>query len=503
MFSSAYLLVTACCLFATLGSFLFGYDSGVISTVIDQETFKHRFHRPSDAATGGIVASYNGGAIIGSLLVSYLSDPWGRRPVLFVGGLLATLGAALQAGAVNVAMLIAGRLIAGLSVGLMSSIIPVYCSEVSPPRIRSFLGSLQQWMIGLGAVVAQWVGYGCSLRTGNFTWSFPLALQALPAIVLSGGIWFLPESPRWLIEQGRTDEGRTTLTRLHAANTLLIETEYAQIRASIAEERRRAPRTWRALLFTSATWRHRILLACGMQAFTQCSGTNIISTYNPSLYRSLGLSETTSLMIQGIWGALAQFWNTVFIVLFIDRVPRRTLLLPSLVGMGATMCIEAALGQAYRNFITDPPAPAPAVRAAIALFFVFSVFFTSLGLISWLYQSEIFPTAIRARGGSIATATNWSLNLVFAQCTPIARSRMGFNYFYCFAAFNWAAALLVWFAYPETAGRSLEEAEHVFDRRGLKDEGDHHQGLELQQDRKGGLAMVSSAEASANPLHHR
>ncbi|RAL15359.1 sugar porter family MFS transporter [Aspergillus homomorphus CBS 101889] len=501
--SSPYLLVTTCCLFATLGSFLFGYDAGVISTVIDQETFKRRFHNPSDAATGGIVASYNGGAIIGSLLVSYLSDPWGRRPVLFVGGLLATLGAALQAGAVNVAMLIAGRLIAGLSVGLMSSTIPVYCSELSPPRIRSFLGSLQQWMIGLGAVVAQWVGYGCSLRTGNFTWTFPLAFQAVPAVILSCGIWFLPESPRWLIEQGRSDEGRSTLTRLHASNTPLIETEYTQIITSIAEERHRAPRTWRALLFSSATWRHRILLACGMQAFTQCSGTNIISTYNPSLYRSLGLSEKTSLMIQGIWGALAQFWNTVFIILFIERLPRRTLLLPSLLGMGATMCVEAALGQAYHNFTTGPDnhqhPPATSVRAAIALFFVFSLFYTSLGLISWLYQSEIFPTAIRARGASVATATNWSLNLIFAQCTPIARSRMGFNYFYCFAAFNWAAAALVWVAYPETAGRSLEEAEHVFDRKEPRTERGHRgHELESQHDTKGGLVTVST-EVSATP----
>ncbi|KAL4897173.1 general substrate transporter [Aspergillus ambiguus] len=460
-----HLLVSLCCLFATLGSFLFGYDSGVISSTIEQSAFLHHFNHPSDSLIGGIVSSYNGGAILGSLGVSYLSDPLGRRPVMFIGGILATLGGALQAGATTVAMLIAGRIITGLAVGVLTSTIPVYCSEVSPPRIRGILASMQQWMDGLGIVVAQWVGYGCSLHAGPFTWRFPLALQVVPPIILCSGVLFLPESPRWLIEKGRPDAGRRVLARLHLnhsrTNVALIDSEFAEITASVAEEQRCAVRSWSQLLFTQPDWRRRVLLACGIQAFTQCSGTNIIRNYNPGLYRKLGLHGSTPLMIQGIWGALAQFWNTVFMV-FIDRVGRRTLLLPSLLGMGATMCIEGALGQTYDDFSDVADVNAAAVRAAIALFFVFSIFFTSLGLISWVYQTEIFSTAIRARGASLATATNWSLNLVFAQCTPIARSNIGFNYFYCFAAFNWAAAILVWFFYPETAGKSLEEVDRVF-----------------------------------------
>lgn len=343
---------------------------------------------------------------------------------------------------------------------------------------------MQQWMIGLGFVVAvcyitiirlysfrvrltnagqQWTGYGCSLHTGAITWRLPLAIQAVPAVILCFGVWLLPESPRWLIEKGRAEAGREILARLHSnrdrSNIHMVEAEIAQINDSIAEERRSAVHSWRELL-SKARWRHRLLLACGIQAFTQCSGTNIISNYNPGLYRTLGLKGTTPLMLQGIWGALAQFWNTVF-MLFIDRVGRRKLLIPSLLGMGATMCIEAALAQANGGF-RDPSANPDAVRAAIAMFFVFSIFFTSLGLISWIYPSEIFPTAIRARGSSLATATNWSLNLVFAQCTPIARSTMGFNYFYCFFAFNWVAAAITWAFYPETAGKSLEDVEHIF-----------------------------------------
>lgn len=317
-------------------------------------------------------------------------------------------------------------------------------------------------MSGTDQSLQQWVGYGCSLHTGDFSWRFPLFLQTAPALILTCGIWFLPESPRWLIETGKEAAGRSVLTHLHlnrsATNSQLVEHELTQIHECVAYEQRSVVRSWRQLLL-SRQWRYRILLACGLQAFTQCSGTNVIQNYAPRLYKSLGLSTSTSLMIIGLWGALVQLWNTVFMT-FIDKVGRRKLLIPSLMGMGAAMCVEATLAR-YIDF-SDSGANKHALRGAIAMFFVFSFFYTALGLISWIYQSEIFPTAIRARGSSVATATNWSLNLVFAQCSPIALTDIGSRYFYCFVAFNWAAVFIVWVWYPETVGRSLEEVEEVF-----------------------------------------
>ncbi|OQE47068.1 hypothetical protein PENCOP_c001G04830 [Penicillium coprophilum] len=457
-------LVTFCCAFAALGSFLFGYDSGVISSILEQEAFLRQFGSPtiSDTAAGVIISSYTGGAIVGSVLVPYISDYYGRRMALFIGGLLAVLGAGLQGGAVNIAMLVAGRSIAGLAIGQMSATIPVYCSEVAPPQIRGMLASMQQWMIALGFVVAQWVGYGCSLRDGAFSWRFPLSFCAVPAIVLTCGVWFLPESPRWLIEKGREGKGHSVLARLHlnqnATNNPLLEHELLQIQESLTSEKHSAVRSWRHLLLSSR-WRHRIILASGLQVFTQCSGTTVISNHVPRLFRTLGLTASTSIMIIGVWGALALFWNTVF-MLFIDKIGRRKLLIPSLLGMGASLCIEATLAR-YIDF-NDPNANPHALRAAIAMFFVFSFFFTAIAMISWIYQCEIFPTPIRARGSSIATATNWSISLIFTQCSPLALADMGTNYFYCFVAFNWVAMVVVWAFYPETAGRSLEGVEEAF-----------------------------------------
>jgi len=360
-------------------------------------------------------------------------------------------------------MLITGRFIAGFAVGLMSATIPNYCMEVAPKEIRALLGSTQQWMIGVGINVAQWVGYGCSLYTGPFSWRFPLTFQVCPALIMLFGIPFLPESPRWLIENGKDDAARAILSRLHikkdGSNKDFVEQEYHQISEAIAADRRTSVRSWSQLILTRPTWRRRILLACGIQAFTQCSGTNVIMYYGPRIYSTLGLSPSMSLMIPGVWGALAVFWNTLFMV-FIDRVGRKKLLVPSLLGMGAVLCVEATLANYF-----DPSTShnGPALRAAISMFFLFSLFYTSLGLISWIYPAEVFPTAIRARGTSVSTFTNWSLNLIFAQCAPIGLSRLGYRFFYCFTAFNWVAAVLVLLFYPETAGRSLEEVAEVFD----------------------------------------
>lgn len=242
-----------------------------------------------------------------------------------------------------------------------------------------------------------------------------------------------------------------------ASNSPLVEHEMNQIHESIAYEQQAVVRSWRQLLL-SKQWRYRILLACGLQAFTQCSGTNVIQNYGPRIYKTLGFPTSRSLMIIGIWGALALVWNTLF-MLFIDKVGRRKMLIPSLFGMGAAMCVEASIVH-YVDLDGHPNANA--LRAAIAMFFVFAFCFTPLGLISWIYPAEIFPTAIRARGTALSTATNWSLNLVFAQCSPIALTRIGSRYFYCFVAFNWVSILLVWLFYPETVGCSLEEVEEVF-----------------------------------------
>lgn len=456
----ALLLVTACCALAAIGSFLFGYDTGIIASAIEQENFNQQLGdgRLSDNVIGAIVSTFTAGAILGTMVVSLLADRHGRRGAIFVGAALACIGGALQGGAVNVAMMIAGRIVAGSGIGLLSSTVPNFCMEIAPRNLRGMLGGMQQWMIGLGIVSSQWIGYGCSLQGGPISWRLPLSLQALPALILLASIFLIPESPRNLVHRGRHDRAARALRKyrinLKQSNEDEIGHELQQICVSVQQEQESVGAiTWR-VLYQDATVRKSMLLACGIQLFTQTSGVNVIGYYGPRIYNALGYTNTRALFIQAIYGALALLWNTLCLAI-VDRVGRRKLLIPSMVGMGAALCVEASL---VHSFDPQTTGNQQALRASVAMNFVFSVFFTSLGVISWIFAGEIFSTSMRARGTAVSTFTNWAVNLIFAQCSPLALSKLGYKYFYIFAAFNWVAGLMIWLFYPETQRCSTLES---------------------------------------------
>jgi sugar porter (SP) family MFS transporter len=445
--------------FACVGSFLFGYDSGVITNVIAQEHFIARFNAPSSAEQGGIVSSYTGGAIIGCILVYYLGDILGRTRSIFLGAFIVTFGCALQAGCTSIAMLIAGRLIAGIAIGILSTANPVYCSEVAPPAWRGAMTGLQQWMLSWGYLAAQWIGYGSSFATSDFQWRFPLAFQCIPALILTVGILFQLESPRWLCEKGRNEEAKSVLRKLHynGHNEDFLELEYTEICEAIELDRKLAVKSWKGL-FAKKSWRRRLALACGIQLAGQTSGINVINYYGPQIYARLNIGTQQSLFIIGISGALSVVYCTIGLWL-LEGVGRIKPLVFSGYGMAICLLINAVLSQTI-----DPSTSTNfnALRASVSMNFLISFFFTPLGINSWVYPAEIFPTEIRARGNALSTVTNWIFNLIFAQISPIALSSVGYRYFYAFMVFNIISATCFLFLYPETKGRTLEQIGELF-----------------------------------------
>lgn len=169
------LLITALsAVFLSTGGFLFGYDSGIITSTIALPTFVDYFDKPSDTTTGGIVSAFQGGAILGTIINMIVADWLGRRRTIFVGAVISTLGASIQAGAVNMPMVIIGRFIGGVAVGQLTSTIPMYASELSEAKHRGVLSGLLQWMLSWGFLVAQWLGYGCQFYTNEFSCKSPL-----------------------------------------------------------------------------------------------------------------------------------------------------------------------------------------------------------------------------------------------------------------------------------------------------------------------------------------
>ncbi|PSN68777.1 general substrate transporter [Corynespora cassiicola Philippines] len=442
-------------IFLSTGGFLFGYDSGIITSTIALDTFKDYFSTPSSTVTGGIVSAFQGGAILGTVFNMLFANTLGRRWTIFMGAVISVIGATLQAAAVNMAMLIIGRFIGGVAIGQLTSTIPMYASELSEAKHRGALSGLLQWMLSWGFLVAQWLGYGCSFNSTQFSWRFPLAFQNVPSIVLLVGIFFLQESPRWLMEKDRHEEAMASLSKLRRGiDEELIELEFREIRDVILADRAVGNVSWMSII-TKPSWRKRLLLGCGVQAFGPLSGINVINYYGPRIYEILGISTRESLLIVGISGALSIVYATIGLWL-LDRVGRVKPLLVSAAGLASALLVNAVQGQYFNQSNINQ------LRSMVAMNFVFSLFYTPLGIISWVYPAEIFPVEVRALGNAITTFVNWTVNLIFAQFSPGALDSIQFAYFYVFFVFNIIAFCCYWFFYPETKGRTLEQMDELF-----------------------------------------
>ena len=383
----------------------------------------------------------------------------GRKKTIFFGALVSAIGSALQAGAATMSMLLVGRFIGGCAVGILTSTIPMYAAELSPAKYRGLQSGLLQWFLSWGFLVAQWLGFGLEkVQSSSVQWRFPLAFQCFPALILLGGIFFLTESPRWLVEKDRHDEARVILKKLRIGGTTeaeaIIELELQEIRDVVAADRLANQTSWKTI-FTKPSWRKRLLLGCGVQALGPLSGINVINYYGPRIYEILNIDTSTSLMIIGISGALSIVYCTIGLLL-VDRIGRVKPLIVSAAGMAAALVANAAMSQhlSLTNYNQ--------LRAMVAMNFVFSLFYTPIGIISWVYPAEIFPVEVRALGNSITTFTNWVINLIFAQFSPQALSSIGFRYFYVFFVFNLVAMLCYILFYPETKGRTLEQMDELF-----------------------------------------
>jgi sugar porter (SP) family MFS transporter len=283
-------------------------------------------------------------------------DRLGRRMTIQIGAFIALVGAALQAAAQNLAMILVGRILAGWAVGLLSMSVPVYQTECADPKIRGLIVGLAQQMIGVGFIVSTWVGYGShQVRdTSSFSWRFPLALQAAPCIILLVGFIWLPESPRHLIETDRDDEALKVLRRLHhdGSNADWIEREHREIKMTIEAEKAVTVSGWR-VMFTVPQWRIRLLHATLAQVFTQMTAVNVVGYYQTVMYENLGIVGNTNLLVTGIYNCVGPLANFIFITFFLDRVGRRKPLLAGCAAIVVVFICEAAVNSQFESSSGD------------------------------------------------------------------------------------------------------------------------------------------------------
>ncbi|KAI5480262.1 hypothetical protein MNV49_001221 [Pseudohyphozyma bogoriensis] len=422
-------------------------------------TFLSYFDNPSSAKTGGIVSSFSAGATVGAFGCALIADRFGRIWGFFTGACVVILGCALQTGAVNIAMLIVGRTITGLGAGQLTAVLPVYLSEVAPPSIRGMLGGLQ--MVGImGAIfIASAASYAFeTYYTNNWMWRGPLFVQVIPCSILVCIVFFLPESPRWLVSKGREDQAMKVLTRLHSNQGMdFVRGEFQEIKDQVEAEKVEYKPGW-AEIFKRPSWRKRIILVCLLQWTVQFSGINCIQYYTATIYENLGFSTHESLTLSLIYAGLGLVF-TCCIIPFIDKFGRRPLLIGCTALMSAALLVQAVLSQHYNGQANPNP---NALRAQVAMFYVFDIGFVATGALAWLIPAELLPLSIRGKGNSLSVAHNNIAGLVVAQFAPVALDAVGFKIFYLFVACDLASIVLYVLFYPETKKLTLEQIDVLF-----------------------------------------
>lgn len=428
---------------AALGGLLFGYDTGVISAAL--LFLRETFHL-SSLMQGVVTSIALAGAAAGAAGGGGLADRFGRRPVLLLTALLFVIGGLLSALAPDLAVLLIGRLLVGVGIGVASMLTPLYLAETAPAASRGAMVSLNQLMITLGILVSYLIGYAFALTGG---WRWMLGLGALPGVVLAVGMLALPETPRWLAGHGRAADAEAALRRLRGRDAD-VRGELAELRADLKRE----GRAQRRGELRRGNVRLPLVVGVGLAIFQQITGINTVIYFAPTIFQGAGLSSASASILATAGVGAVNVLMTVVAIRLIDRVGRRALLLAGLGGMALSLCVLAAgfwfgAGSAAIGWITT-----------FSLAAYVGCFAVGLGPVFWLLISEIFPLAVRGRGMSFATIANWTFNLLVALSFLSLVDVMGrAGTFLCYAALSVVAFAFTWRFVPETAGRSLEQIE--------------------------------------------
>lgn len=330
--------------------------------------------------------------------------------------------------------------------------IPIYHSEISHRRIRGRITCLQQLFNATGQIFATWTGYGCYITwtgTGDSReWRVPLAIQIIPAIFLASFILFFPESPRWLCDHDKWEEGLQTLAKLHAHGDVddpYVVAEYNLIKTQIAEEHSQKSKTYLDL-FKGWPNLRRTILVMMIQASCQMTGISAIQYFSPQIFAQLGIPTATSLLFNAV-NAIIAFLGTAVTIAVIDNIGRRPLEIYGAIIMSITYIINAALIKVFPGDSSNQAAH----WTFIALTWVFNfVFFVTSGPLSWAIPAELFGTALRTKGVSMGAMTSFAFNTMIGQVTPIAVSTIGWRFYVIFIVFNLSSAVFFWAFLPET-----------------------------------------------------
>ncbi|TKA78689.1 hypothetical protein B0A55_04493 [Friedmanniomyces simplex] len=506
-------------IYVALGSTSCSYGLAILGSTVGQPSFYKSLGlamqgEPGYARTASLIGAFNGvgaaGACVGAIINSWSADALSRKLTIQIGAVILSLGAALCAASVNVGMFVFARLFAGVGIGMLVTCIPMYQAEVSTPESRGFMVSMHGIMFAVGYGLSSWIGYGVYFISAagsdsTFPWRFPLAFQAAPALLMLIGSPWLPYSPRWLMSQDRFEEAEAVLKRLHDRkgedNHETAIKEFYQMRKQLEQDRQVQASISRFEVFRTAANRKRALIVAAMMWFNMFTGVLIIANYAVLLFTQLGLTGSTPLLLLAIWITIS-FPGNVITALFIDKWGRRKFMLVGATGIEVALILECVLQAVYTGSTN-----AAGQKAAIFPIFLFICFWSScFDATQYLYMSEIFPTAIRGQGTAVGMANQFAAQIIILVAGPIALNNIGWKFFLVMACPTAVYIPVIYFFFPETQNRSLEDINAEFGDKvavhyygaTAEEQDEYAQAIDIEE--HGG--MLSAKTALADAVHH-
>eukprot|EP00249_Psilotum_nudum_P014959 c25091_g1_i1 orf=204-1778(-) len=492
--------VVVTCLMAASGGLIFGYDIGISGGVTSMDDFLEKFfpdvyRKKHSAVTNDyckfdsqILTTFTSSLYIAGLLASFFASAitrkFGRKPSMLVGGSSFLVGAALNGAAQDIAMLIIGRILLGVGVGFANQSVPVYLSEMAPARLRGALNIMFQLAITIGILCANIINYG----TGKITpwgWRLSLGLAVVPALIMTLGSLFLPDTPNSLIERGHPEKGRAMLEKIRG--TANVQAEFDDL-VEASEVAKTVKHPWKNIL--QRRYRPQFMMSLLIPFFQQFTGINSIMFYAPVLFQTMGFGQNASLYSAVITGAVNVVATLVSVTL-VDKYGRRVLFLQAGVQMiAAQLIIAAILGAKFGVHGTGSIDKADAIGVVIVICIYVAAFAWSWGPLGWLVPSEIFPLEIRSAGQSINVSVNLLFTFVIAQAFLSMLCHLKFGIFIFFAGWVFIMSVFVYYFLPETKNVPIEDMvtvwqAHPFWRRFISNEDiqDHQQDVEMSKDK--------------------
>lgn len=479
-----------CMFVAFLCSCANGYDGSLMTAINAMPHYQNKFNSGYLGSNTGLIFSiYTIGGMVGPWFAGPIADRWGRRAGMFVGAWIICLGTAIIASSNHRNQFIAGRFILGFGVSVLTTSAPSYCVEICPPQWRGRMTGFYNCGWFGGSIPAAGITLGCAKINSDLSWRLPLIFQAAPSVVVIAAVWFLPESPRWLMAAGRDEDARAFLTRFHGSgnpNDPVVELEWVEFKEGIALDG--ADKRWwdYSELFNTPSARWRSLMVLLMGVFGQFSG-NGLGYFNTEIYRAVGYDDSMVFNLNLV-NSFTSAIGAGFGVALADKMPRRKVLIWGtfvcafmLAGNGGLSARWAHLPEDQKNLNVG--------RGAVAFFYFFNIIYSfAYTPLQALYPVECLQTTARAKGMAMYAVVVSAISFINLYAGPIALQNIKYNYIFIFVGWDIVESILWYFLSVETVGRTLEELEDIFSARNPVAASKQRRTVAVRED--GGVVLV-------------